>query len=344
MILLFYFLSFFGLTGLFIGILIYLLVLYPEKGERLGGWLAKFVAWTGKKAEKTTTAMSIQGKVGSFIRSINTEVEGLLPYQLKIKWMPSDITREAFIRKDKVVVMFSYHYNQDENLSIATLLYMNKAVIPEARPHIHYKLTDAIDLMMTKKALFSFIEARSSLGHFLKTVLIPKTQKDLELKEFCSIIDSIDQEGLFTRVLLRELLELGRRQSGIIETGDTVFETSEFTKLLKQIAEKEKGVDINPTFIKNNIRVAIILVGRIENIGFSEPYLRAIEERIKKSVRTFYIFSRGRVNINFAKEIVRICEGKFKELAKIHSEEFSAKKDGVIIDEYCAILHNRKAL
>jgi len=346
MILLIYLLTIFGLIGIFIWVLLDLLVFHQERGERIAGWLAKLVAWAGKRAEKAATAMNVQGKIDSFIGAINTEVEGLLPYRLKIKWITENMTREAFIEKDRVVIMLSYHHNQDENLSRATLLYINKAAIPEARPHIHYKLGKAIDLMMTKKALFSFIEARSSLVHFIETILKPETEKDLEVKEFCGVIDEIDERGLFTRVLLRELLELGRRRAGIIETGDTVFETNEFTKLLKRVAEKERGIDVNPTFIKNNIKIAIILIARPEKVEQGpEIYLRAVEEGIKKSARTLYIFARGKRNTEFAKEVILFCKKKFRELAMIHKEEFPTKlKDGIVMNGYCAIFYNRKAL
>lgn len=335
-----------GLTGLFIWLLIDLLVIHQDRGEKLAGWLAKFIAWTSKKAEKTATAMSIQGKIDSFISSINTEVENLLPYGLKIKWISPELNREAFIQRDRVIVMLDYHNNQDENLARVALLYMNKAVIPEARPHIHQKLGRAIDLMMTKKALFSFVEARSALGHFVDSVLRPAATNDTELKEYCGVIDAIDERGLFTRVFLRELLELGLRRSGITETGDTVFETNEFTKLLRRIAEKERGVDVDPTFAKQNIRMAVILVARPENVDLGpDMYLRAIESRIKKSIKTFYIFARGSRNIEFAKRVVFICEDKFKELAKSHEEEFPTKsQDGTVMKNYCAIFYNRKTI
>jgi len=346
MVLLHYLILTLGLVGLFVWLLVDLLVIHQNRGERLAGWLAKFLTWTGKKAEKTATAMSIQGKIDSFIATINTEVENLLPYGLKIKWVSPELDREAFIKKDRVIVMLNYHSNQDENLSKATLLYMNKAVIPESRPHIHQRLGQAIDLMMTKKALFSFVEARSALGHFVDSVLRPATERDVELKEYCSVIDTIDERGLFTRVFLRELLELGLRRSGITETGDTVFETNEFTKLLKRIAEKERGVDVDPTFIKQNIKMAVILIARPENVDLGPNiYLRAIKDRIKKSITTFYIFARGDRNIEFAKRVVSVCEKNFKELAKGHEENFPTKlHDGTIMKSYCAIFYNRKTV
>ena len=214
----------FGLTaGFFIWLIIYMFILHQEKGEKFVGWLAGFVAWASKKAERTATANKIQGKVDSFVVSINTEIEGLLPFGLKVKWILPDLSKEAFIENDRVVVMLNYHSNQDENLAKATMLYMNKAVIPEARPHIHQKLSQAIDLMMTKKALFSFIEARSSMGHFINTVFKPQTDNDSELKENCGVIDAIDERGLFTRVFLKELMELGIRRAGITETRHTTF-------------------------------------------------------------------------------------------------------------------------
>lgn len=335
----------FGVTaGFFIWLIIYLFVLHQETGERLVGWLAKFIAWTGKKAEKTATAMSIQGKLDSFIVAINTEVEDLLPYRLKIKWISPEFNRESFIVNDKVVVMLDFHLNQDENLSKATVLYMNKAVIPEARPHIHTKLGKAIDLMMTKKALHSFVEAKSSFGYFINSVLRPETEKDSELKEFCQIIDATDERGLFTRVLLRELLELGRIKAGITETGDTVFESSNFTKFLNEIAQKEKGQDVPLAFVGKDIKVAIILVARSgTELLTAEPFIKRIKDKVQQSIGVIYIFARG-PNIKLARQVVNDCQS-LPELAKLHEEEFPTRfPKGDIANGFCAIFYNRKII
>lgn len=335
----------FGITaGFFIWLIVYLFVLHQEKGERLVGWLAGFVAWTGKKAEKTATAMGIQAKIDSFVTAINTEVDQLLPYGLKIKWIAPDINREAFISDDKVVILLDYHSNQDENLSKATLIYMNKAVIPEARPHMDTKLGRAIDLMMTKKALYSFVEARSSFGHFINSVLRPDVEKDPELKEFCQIIDITDERGLFTRVLLRELLELGRRKAGITETGDTVFESNNFIKFLNEIAQKEKGQDVPLTFVGRDIKVAIILVARsgAETLT-ADPFVRKIKVKIQQSVNVIYIFARG-LNIKLARQVTDDCQS-LPELTKLHEEEFPTRfPEGDLASGFCAIFYNRKTI
>lgn len=340
-----YLLTTFGLAGVFVVSLIYLLVIEPEKGEIVAGWLAKLVAWTGKRAEKTATALSIQGKIDSFAKAVETEVRGLLPYGLKIKWISPEMSREAFINEGKVVILLSHHHNQDENLSRATSLYMSKAVIPEARPHIDAKLSKAIDLMMTKKALYNFVEARSSFDHFISNVLRPETEKDAALKEYCESIDATDERGLFTRILLRELLELGRRRAGATETGDSVFEANEFVKHLKKIAEKEKGKDVDPNFLRKNIRMSVILVARPEKLGQGQqPYINAIEKYgMKNGARTIYVFSRGDRNIEFTKQVVGSCEQQFGSLAKLHEEEYpTILETGKSIPGYCAIFFNRK--
>ncbi|MDP3974812.1 MAG: hypothetical protein Q8P88_00800 [Candidatus Jorgensenbacteria bacterium] len=332
----------FGLTaGFFIWLIIYLFVMHQDKGERLVGWFTKFFAWTGKGVQKTSDAMSIQGKVDSFINSINTEVEDLLPYGLKIKWISPEMNKETFIEKNKVIVMLSYHSNKDENLSKVALLYMNKAVIPEARPHIYTKLGRAIDLMMTKKALYSFVEARSSFGYFIDFVLRPEIESDPELKEFCQIIDVTDEHGLFTRVMLRELLELGRRRAGVTETGESVLESNNFTKFLNQIAQKESGQDVPLTFIGHDIRTSVILVARSANSFALDNFLKRIRLNIKNSVNVIYVFARG-AHIPLAKEVVNNCS-LMPELAKIHEEEFPVKNyTGDIVNGFCAIFFNRK--
>lgn len=335
-------LTFGATTGFFVWLMIYLFILHQEKGEKLIGWLAKFIAWTGKKAEKTATAMNIQGKVDSFIVAINTEVEGLLPYTLKIKWISPELNEESFIANDKVLVMLDFHSNQDDNLSKATVLYMNKAVIPEARPHIHAKMGKAIDLMMTKKALHSFVEAKSSFGYFINFVLHPEIEKDFELKGFCQIIDATDEKGLFTRVFLRELLELGRKKAGITENGDTVFESENFANFLNQIAKKEKGEDVPLTFSGRNIRIAVIFVARSgTEFLTTEPFIKKIKEKIQQSINVIYIFARG-PNIPIAQQVVEKCK-ILPELIEFHKEKYPTRfPEGDVADGFCAIFYNRK--
>jgi len=325
------------------GIAIYIFVLKPEKGDNLISFLSKWFSKLSKTAEKTATARWVQGKVNSFINSINSEVENLLPYTLKIKWMSENIDKRSFIKNGKVVVMLKYHKNQDENLALATLFYIKEAVIPEARPHIHFKLGEAIDLMMTKKALYSFAESRSSFNYFLNEILRPKTETDLEIKEFCSVIDKLEERGLFTRVLLRELKELGYKRAGITEAGETVYETSEFTKFLNEIAQKEQGQDVPLTFNKTYIKIAIILVARPETeIWGTEPFIKRIQEKIKQRINVIYIFARGK-NIELARKISKKCY-EMPELSQIHKgENFPTWINGNFTEGYCAIFYNKKA-
>lgn len=156
------------------------------------------------------------------------------------------------------------------------------------------------------------------------------------------MIDATDERGLFTRVLLRELLELGRKKACITETGDTVLEGNNFAKFLNEIAKKEKGEDVPLTFTNCNIKVAIILVARAGvELPTIDPFLNKIKEKIKQSISVIYIFARGQ-NINIAKQVSNGCEF-LPELTKIHEEEFPTKSpEGDTLTGYCAIFYNRK--
>lgn len=331
-------------TGFFIWLLVDILVIHQHRGEKLASWISKLFSWTGKTFQKAATANSIQEKINSFVGSIDSQVRGLMPFGIKIKWVSPEIDKEAFIENNRVVVLLSRHQNQDENLSRATALYMNKAVIPEARPHIDARLCKAIDLMMTKKALYSFIEARSVLDYYITNILRPEIEADNDIKEFCESIEVTDEKGLFTRILLRELLELGRMRAGHSQSGNSVFEASNFVKHLKKIAEKESGKDINPNFISNDIRMSVIFIARSEKIAIgSDQYTKAIEKyALQNNAKVIYVLARG-VGINFAKEVVQKAIGMFPSLYLAHEEDFSTRMtDNKIVKTYCGILYNRK--
>ncbi|MEK7074654.1 MAG: hypothetical protein AAB968_02725, partial [Patescibacteria group bacterium] len=134
---------------------------------------------------------------------------------------------------------------------------------------------------------------------------------------------------------------------GVTETGDTVFEAGEFVKLLKRIAEKERGQDIDPIFLKRHIRMSVILIARPEKVDLGhQTYLDAVNWcGVRPGARSIYVFSRGWKNVSFTKEVVSLCENKFPMLTKLHEEEFPTTfDDGTDAPGYCAIFYNRKAI
>lgn len=330
--------------GVLFIVFVYAFVFKPTEGEKIVALLSRLFAWMGSTYEKTATAAGIQAKIDNFILSINQEVVGLLPYYLKIKWVSPGIKRSAFIENDRVVVLLSRHQDQDVNLTAATALFMQRAVIPEARPHIDRKLSQAIDLMMTKKALFSFRHrAPSALDRFVRGYLTPKVTDDEDLKKYCTAIDQTDENGLFTRVILRELLELGRKRAGAMETGDTVFETRQFVDKVLELTDREPGVNIDLHFVRTNIRVAIVLVAKPENVALGpDRYIRAIESALERGVNTIYVFARSK-SIPLAQTTVKTAKEGIPQLDLLCEDKFNVPFiQGDVdrnIETYCAIFH-----
>ncbi|RLI81348.1 hypothetical protein DRP04_06405, partial [Archaeoglobales archaeon] len=80
------------------------LLLNPEKAEKWGSLLYKLFCFVSLSAEKRYIALNIQGQINSFQKAINKEVEGLLPYGIKIDWVGEDITPESFIAEGKLII------------------------------------------------------------------------------------------------------------------------------------------------------------------------------------------------------------------------------------------------
>jgi len=222
---------------------------------------------------------------------------------------------------------------------------MNQAVIPEARLHIGNKLGRAIDLMMTKKALYSFFEERSSFNYFVQSVLRPESENDTDMKSFCAVIEDMDERGLFTRVMLRELLELGYKRAGTTESGDTVFEVGKFINFLDVIVHKSPGEDVPLTFIDKNIRMSIILVARQDtNTLGPDRFVRRIQSQIERySSEVIYIFAMGQRDIALAKQVMEICE-TLPNIQRLHAGDFMFRGTNRDIPCFCGIFHSSKVV
>jgi len=232
-----------------------------------------------------------------------------MPYALKVEWV-KDIDKEALLQEEgTVVVRLGYHHDELEKaLALAMLTFCSKALISVSRPYLSGRLSRSVDLVTTKRMLLRS-NARGSLDYFLDKVIKPEIDGDNELCDKCQIMEILDERGLFSRVFLKELHELGRTLYPKTPDGSSVMEADEFVAFLQQIANKAPDEDVELFFKKNRIRVAFILVARPEVIadrGFS-PYLRRIEKLQKEKARTVYVHGMAD-NISYTRKIAEIAE------------------------------------
>jgi len=326
-------------TGFLIVLIMYMLM-HPEKVEKWSSIIARGFAIFSRRIERAYVARDIQNRINSFADVANSEVSGVLPYRIKIEWVKvKETTPEAFIKSGEIVVKMDHHRNQAKNLAHATIAYVSTGAIPRARQYINENVVRAIDFTIVKK-IFVREGRHDALQIFVEEIFTPEIEKNPDIKKYCATMENLDIKGLFTRVLLREFLELGAEAYPEIPTESIKEETKNFVEFLEKIATKERGVDVpgGLSFEGNRIRTGLVLIARpeVRDLYGIDPYLNAVKVCVEKGINSIYILAAGRLNITAAKLVAQRLE-RSEEIKKIEEREYKLRSGNKDVKALCLL-------
>ena len=286
-----------------VGLLIYF-IKNPEKAEKWYSMTARAFSFMSLRLEKSGVARDIQSDVNSFAKDINSQTKDpILPYGLKIKWVGST-TREAFVKQGKVIVRMRHHENQARNFLYATLEWVGKGLIPEARHLVNKTVLRAADLVFTN-VLLTKKKRHDVKQLFLDEIYETEVTKGSSLERYCNTFGRLNETGLFTGVALQELSSLSKRTSSVVANTQVRSETIGFMNMLERLARKRHGEDISPDYNGECIKCSIVLVARSETYfvhGLS-PYAYFINKCCKEGIRSIYVCAIEDVNIMIVRKI-----------------------------------------
>ena len=253
--------------------------------------------------------MRLQGQISDFSRSIEAEVKGAMPYNVKLDFVRGAERAELLSDNPLVIVRIRDRRDDDRNIVHAALAFCPVGLLPKVRPYLGKAMSSALDVTITRKLLNS-LKHYSALSYLHQEVLPDLVGANPDLKEACETLDYLDQQGLFTRVLLRELRDFGASAGTVLPQEGIAKEILGFIRYLYRIASRPPGEDVgDPGYQGAYISTAIMLVGISQKIRLegSEPYLRHLHwlqtERYEK------VLLAGRDNsIPMTKEVAHIAE------------------------------------
>jgi hypothetical protein len=299
------------------------LISHPEVAAKWGAIINSLFSKISKGAERRSVSLDIQGRLNSFSKSLNSEVAGIIPYGVQIEWVIGGVSKESFLRENKVILRLGYHTNQDDNIVRAALEYIARGMLSSSRPHTDEKVMKAVDLISTKKLLEK--ERKTALPYFYTEIMNPYRQSDKDLDRFVLIANNLDEVGYFSRILLKELQILGVSREFSLPEEKVKEDTRQFMDFLDdKIIKKPAGVDVDPTFVSDSISVSIVYVARGGYIG---PHLGWVKRCIKKGIHRIYICAWGSYNISLVKRLRDKLKSSDK-LSEIFCDEFAVSKFG----------------
>jgi hypothetical protein len=295
----------------------------PEKAEKWYSILAQVFSFVSKRAELRHVASDIQADLNRSKKEVNYKAsEVVIPYGVRIEWA-TDVDREAFVTSDELVVRMRYHKNQARNFLYATLNYVEEGLYPSARPHVDKVVLKATQYHLVRK-IMTRRNRQSSLQIFYDEVYEPEKARQPTLETYFKAMDSIDENGLFEPILLREFQELGLEMLNRNPNTEIMKETKDFVDFVHALSTKEPDVDVPMIFSGERIRVLVPLVDA--NIYLQQGIKLYVDEilkqRDKARVKSVYLCGMGPIPVLAAREIVTGLEkaGAFRRIGETERE------------------------
>jgi len=319
-----------------LGILIFYLLTSVPAFQGAGAWIARGLSFW-KTGEKNAVALKIQQSLNSAQEEISSEAKGIIPYPAKVEWLD----KPSYLDTDEevVVIRMKEHEENPRNIAYAVIDYISKGMIPYSRPYIEKPIQTAIDSTMVKKILLE--RDKSALDYFLTNVL-NKALGQEGIQRYMDVMNNLEGRGLFTRVYLEEVKELGLELYPTPDQ-DALRETKEYVEHLNVLATRKKGeLGKADPYIGRKIKVAYVLIAEPEKLkreGFA-PYIQYAMHCVEEGAEAIYLLSRGRKNkpaIRLADSIAITCKMKIANVS-----EYKEIIEDDVLEALCIELRKEK--
>ena len=250
-----------------------------------------FCAATFGWFKSTSTKLSIETNGTKSINSLNRIVPELNLPELSIEWVKTDDHGKVLLEPGKAIVLLKYDKDNSQNIINTTSAYIQKTLLHNTKPFLDKGIRKAIDFVITRQFL-----NKTPQKNYIVTLYTESCSDDIDVYEdaFSKTI-KVDDEGLFTRVLLREYAIWGNKLIGKTRSKELVEESKAFLNYLFNIASREFDELTPLVFNQKTLKVAILLVAKYETYAEKgiEPYVRRIREGFANGINTFYLLARN---------------------------------------------------
>lgn len=321
-------LVFFDIQNTVIALLFFVIFLFltnPVLVERLHIF-GLAILRTFKWARRLHTSRSFQLDIKSKSKELNKEIGiDILPHDIKVK-LVRNTTRESFIKNGKVIVKLDDHEDRNRTVALATLNYVDKGLLPEARNYMPNEILESSCLLITHRLLTN--NNPETLNFFISDILANVFKEKPLVEDKFKYLKALDDGAFFLQILIPELWEVGKIFYPNIPDEELLKEeVEELITFLYEIAVNNE--ELPPLNYKSKLfSIKIIIVGKYEKLAERgiDDYSKRVLESISMDFHRIYLLGHD----NKKKYMQKIVD-KFKDNPKVGS---IIKREGRSIDKY----------
>lgn len=266
--------------------------------------IMSFIAATFGWFKSSTTKLSIETNGTTSIKELNRIVPELNLPEFSVKWVKSDNQGKVRLEPGKAIVLLKYDQDNTQNIINTTSIYIQNTLLLNSKPYLDRGIIKAIDFAVIREFL-----RKTPQKNYIVTQYINTCNEDIDRYEDAfNKVSKVEDEGLFTRVLLREYAIWGNKLVGRVRNSNLVDESRNFLTFVYNIASRDFDELTPLAFNSVTLKVAVLLVARLETYAEQgvKPYLRRIREGFANGINTFYLLARN--------EKIEILERVYSEL------------------------------
>jgi hypothetical protein len=252
--------------------------------------IVPFYKWIRRRIVKGKFETVIYQESKKLMEEIGQDV---IPFEPHINWV-KDLSKDAFIKKNKVVLRLNYHDDNSRTLVAATLGFVRQGLLTSAKQYLPEEILESSNLLVTKR-LVEKLDS-NALNYLHTEILIPLFKEKPEVKEKFDDLVALDNNSMFTQILLPELIEMGNLLFPRIEkTGLLYEEVTGLINFLHRIATREKDEEVPLEYRTRLFSLLVVIVAKDEKIAIqgTQPYIKAVNIGLRQGIKNIYLLSRG---------------------------------------------------
>ena len=282
----------YGPWGLLVGVAGYLLKVLLDE-DRAAVFRAKLykLAYncTGRvDQEKQYISNDIKGSLNLARRKIHFGDE-VLPKAIDVSWVEGASGTTHDVKEGEFVIRLDPSKNQAENVCRMATALVKRTTLSGIRHSVEDPLETAIDLNLVRELLKTTGNSQA-LDWFIDNKYLPGVYTDDATTRRNKQIVTVDERGLFTRLLLVELESFAREMVGHPPKPYIAGEIEGLVEFLYELCSKKPKQDVPLKYHRAFIRIGVIIVAKTAKLLKSiEPYLKAMQINLEMELTSIYV-------------------------------------------------------
>jgi hypothetical protein len=298
-----------GFLGPSILAIFILYLFYPEKFERVGIHALKLLSLISKSAERRSISKEVAYIIStSFATYLRLEE---IP-KIVVKWGNVDDAILDLKRNLLIIVLREDRRHHYENVARALLKATPDLLAPEMKVVYDSKLVDCLSAHITRNA----VKENPAIVTYINEFISSEMEKDKELRELLSMLIEIDDQSLFSRLLLPELIRIAKLRYPHRDP-EIDSEARELIRMVYTVVKGELIPGFKPVVCGKYFKLLIIRIARPEKIAeMLEPHIQFTRHALKDcpNMESIYVLAAGKGNILAAKYFKMLLMSELKEM------------------------------